>query len=143
MNDQLAKPIDYTVDGECAEGCGKCCSALLILNDSEIAKIKKYLKTHPEVKMNNVNTALKTNFEDVCPFLDENKKCQIYEVRPEICRRFICNKYMNPDYKPMNHKGKRIVNMTTTFMDTICYNAPDLKKLNKMYEEKKKDAGIN
>ena len=27
-----------------------------------------------------------------CPFRDEeNKKCLIYEIRPEICRQFMCN----------------------------------------------------
>ena len=76
----------------------------------------------------------------ICPFLSEEKKCQIYEVRPEICRRFICSKYQNVDNQPLNHRNKKIINMITTFNQTgTCPNAPNLKELNKFYEEKKKE----
>ena len=139
MNSQMANKVDHTIDGKCS-GCGACCSAILCVSDAEVSKIKHYLGQHPEVKMIDRNNALQKDFIDICPFLGEEKKCQIYEVRPEICRRFICSKYQNVDNQPLNHRNKKIINMITTFNQTgTCPNAPNLKELNKFYEEKKKE----
>lgn len=139
MNRNMSNPIDHTIDGECAM-CGRCCSAVLCVSDSEVSKIKHYLGQHPEVKMIDRNNVLQKDFIDVCPFLSEENRCQIYEVRPEICRRFICSKYKSAGNKPLNHRNKKIINMITTFNNTgTTPNAPDLKELNKFYEEKKKE----
>ena len=46
------------------------------------------------------------------------------------------------NYKPLDHNYKKIVNMVETFMNKECSNAPDIKELNKMYQEKKREAGI-
>ena len=139
MNSQMANKVDHTIDGKCS-GCGACCSAVLCVSDAEVSKIRGYLGEHPEVKMIDRNNALQKDFIDICPFLSEEKKCQIYEVRPEICRRFICSKYQNVDNQPLNHRNKKIINMITTFNQTgKCPNAPNIKELNKFYEEKKKE----
>ena len=139
MNNQMANSVDHTINGEC-QGCGECCSALLCVSDAEIKKIKKYLGQHPEVKMINRNTALDKNFKDVCPFLSKGNRCQIYEVRPEICQKFLCSNFKNPEKGVMNHRNKHIVNMITMFMgEKACPNAPDLTNLNKFYEAKKKE----
>lgn len=90
--------------------------------------------------MINRNTALDKDFKDICPFLNEENKCQIYEVRPEICSRFICSAFKDTSIPPLNHRNKRIINMITTFMgEKACPNAPDLVGLNKFYESKKKE----
>lgn len=141
MNKQMADSVDHTKDGACSQ-CGQCCSCLLILSEGEIAKIKKYLKEHPEVKMKDRNSALQNKFVDVCPFLNEENECEIYSVRPQICSRFICSRFKDPDYKPLDHSYKKIVNMVETFMNKECSNAPDIKELNKMYQEKKREAGL-
>ena len=134
MNSQMANKVDHTIDGKCS-GCGACCSAILCVSDAEVKKIKKYLGQHPEVKMINRNTALDKDFKDICPFLNKENKCQIYEVRPEICSRFICSAFKDTSIPPLNHRNKRIINMITTFMgEKICPNAPDLVGLNKFYE---------
>lgn len=139
MNNQMANKVDHTVDGKCS-GCGACCSAILCVSDAEVKKIKKYLGQHPEVKMNSHNTALDKDFKDICPFLNEEKRCQIYSVRPEICSRFICSAFKDTSIPPLNHRNKKIINMITTFMGkNSCPNAPDLKELNKFYEDKKKE----
>lgn len=139
MNSQMANKVDHTIDGKCS-GCGACCSAILCVSDAEVKKIKKYLGQHPEVKMINRNTALDKDFKDICPFLNKENKCQIYEVRPEICSRFICSAFKDTSIPSLNHRNKRIINMITTFMgEKTCPNAPDLVGLNKFYESKKKE----
>ena len=136
MNSQMANKVDHTIDGKCS-GCGACCSAILCVSDAEV---KKYLGQHPEVKMINRNTALDKDFKDICPFLNKENKCQIYEVRPEICSRFICSAFKDTSIPPLNHRNKKIINMITTFMgEKTCPNAPDLVGLNKFYESKKKE----
>lgn len=144
MNYSMSYPVDNTINGECNFDCGgKCCSAILLLTSNEILKIKKYLKKHPEIKPTNYTPILSEEFVDKCPFLDnESSKCKIYEVRPEICKRFICSKYKNPDYKPMNYNYTKVINMLTTFTNLNCPQAPDLTGLNNLLGEKKREAGI-
>lgn len=95
------KSIDYTNNGKCSN-CGRCCSNLLPLTDDEIVRIKKYIKKHNIKKqVHNVLEKIDMN----CPFRDEiNKKCLIYEIRPEICRQFMCN-----------HNEADIINWKTDF----------------------------
>lgn len=61
--------------------CGKCCGPHFWFY-AEYLVIKDYLQKR----------GLKERFAkslfDLCPYLDENKKCIIYEVRPTICRLF-------------------------------------------------------
>ena len=83
-------------DGNCV-GCGKCCSALLPLSQKEIDDIKRYVKKH-NIKQHNHTLGLPlsepVSLDLTCPFLDNTKKCDkcdIYEIRPKICRTFQCN----------------------------------------------------
>lgn len=139
MNNQMSNSVDHTKDGNCSM-CGKCCSAILCVSDAEVKKIKKYLGQHPEVELINRNNALEKDFKDICPFLNEENKCQIYEVRPEICKRFICSAFKDTTVPPLNHRNKHIINLITTFMgDKSCPNAPDLTGLRQFYEAKKKE----
>lgn len=79
---------DYTCNGQCSN-CGACCSGLLPLSAKEIKTIKAYMRKHP-IKEQRHNMTSGTDL--TCPFRDErNRKCLIYEVRPAICRTFICN----------------------------------------------------
>ncbi len=82
-------------DGRCSQ-CGECCADLLPLSPDEIKRIKAYMKAHP-VKMHHRNYPIMQNqYADLtCPFRNNaEKKCDIYEVRPQICRSFICSKTM-------------------------------------------------
>lgn len=98
---------NYTCNGECS-GCGQCCGDILNLSKEEILRIDRYLKRHkvdptPMIKL--------VSYDNTCPFRDnKNKKCKIYEARPEICRVFKCdktpeevakNKEMNVKFKPV------------------------------------------
>lgn len=79
-------------DGSCS-GCGECCSDFLSLSDEENKRIKAYVKKY-KLKPHYNAAALMTGASDLtCPFRDSQKKqCDIYSIRPEICRAFICSK---------------------------------------------------
>ncbi len=87
---------DLTKKGQCRE-CGACCSDILPVTKSEIREIKRYVKLH-NIKPKDYSFAVYAlpNCQDrTCPFLDiskQDKKCMIYEVRPSICKDFVCNK---------------------------------------------------
>lgn len=88
---------DRTVDGKCI-GCGTCCSDFLPISKEEIRKIRKY------VRKNNIKEQkhlFHMGYDLTCPFRDEaNRRCVIYQIRPQICREFKC------DYDPEKIRGK-------------------------------------
>ena len=56
-------------------------------------RIRAYVKKHG-LKPHHNSIALMTGANDItCPFRDNEKRlCDIYAIRPEICRSFICSK---------------------------------------------------
>lgn len=87
---------NFTCNGECSN-CGQCCGDILPLSKSDINKIDNYLKKH---KIEPTPKNLLAPIDNTCPFRDEkNKKCKIYEVRPEICRVYKCDKTPEETYK--------------------------------------------
>ena len=81
--------INFTCNGECSN-CGNCCGDLLHLSHKEIKVIKNYLRHHRNIEATPISVM--AALDNTCPFRDnKNKKCKIYEVRPEICRRFKCD----------------------------------------------------
>lgn len=82
---------DLTTDGKCSR-CGECCKDILPIDYVELARIKKYVKEHHILQQEH---HLKRNTIDMtCPFLNidgDEKKCVIYPVRPQICKKFICS----------------------------------------------------
>jgi len=80
--------LDFTIDGKCSD-CGACCGAVLPLYGAEVERIKQYVQKHG-IKEQRRNGQVGADF--TCPFRDElHKKCLIYEVRPAICKSFMCN----------------------------------------------------
>ena len=99
---------DRTKDGKCS-GCGQCCGNFLPVSSKEIKEIRRYVNKYHSV----------IAFDFTCPFLDDSKakeKCLIYQVRPEICRDFVCN---NPNgarkNKKLMHKKYASVDMREVF----------------------------
>jgi Fe-S-cluster containining protein len=84
---------DFTKNGKCS-CCGGCCTDELALSKYEISTIKNYIKKN-NIKIKRQFVPLATPVIDkTCPFLDTTgkiTKCQIYDVRPLICRTFICS----------------------------------------------------
>ena len=110
------KVTDFTNNGKCSN-CGQCCSNLLPLADGEVERIKRYIKKH-KIKEQRHNAMVVVDM--TCPFRDEaNKKCLIYEIRPEICRQFMCN-HTKADimaWKLGFHKKFKFVFMRKEFYD--------------------------
>ena len=72
------KPYNIPQHTNCTN-CGECCG-IIPVDEKELAEIKEYVKKH--------NIKARKNFPH-CPFRnEEQKKCDIYPVRPIICRLF-------------------------------------------------------
>ena len=118
FNDEM---IDCTVNGECSQ-CGGCCSNRLPLTDSEIRSIKHYINLH-KIKPHVVGIPIaNTSIIDItCPFLATDRqtnRCNIYEVRPSICRKFLCTQKGFEDYfndEEFMKEERHIINMRETF----------------------------
>ena len=67
----------------------------------------------------------------------EQKKCIIYSVRPEICRKFNC---FNSVKENLNYKELQAVNMLKTFFPTeFCEDTSEMQlELNKKINKFKK-----
>ena len=108
---------DLTCNGECTQ-CGNCCSNLLPMSESEIATIHKYIKKN-HIKEHRHNYPLSQRIIDAtCPFLNDDKpkeKCDIYSVRPKICKDFICcpDKRKKPDLNTI--ESTKIVDVRKEF----------------------------
>ena len=84
---------DFTKHGQCSQ-CGECCGRFLPLSKSEIKEIKAYVRLNNIKPIRHTCVLEATSLDMVCPFCDTRKikeKCSIYEVRPLICKLFICN----------------------------------------------------
>lgn len=91
--------VDYTVNSECS-GCGECCSNLLPMSRREIEAIRRYMKRHNIREQKHFVPARNpVTYDAICPFCSiENHCCVIYEVRPEICRAYRCDKAKNGEF---------------------------------------------
>lgn len=82
-----------TCGGKCAK-CGECCTDSLPLSSKEIKRIRNYIKANNIKPVNHIPAVLNTPTLDlVCPFLNSEKQCNIYPVRPEICKQFTCHNW--------------------------------------------------
>ena len=83
---------DLTDNGKCTQ-CGNCCGNLLPMTSKEIETIHKYIKKYNIKEHRHILPLAEPTIDMTCPFLNDskpNEKCDIYEVRPHICREFIC-----------------------------------------------------
>lgn len=91
--------FNFCKNGECQKE-GNCCGNLLPITDKEIKEIKCYMEKHNIKEQKHINALLvEQPIADLtCPFLDNSKelKCTIYEVRPKVCRDFICDPEKRP-----------------------------------------------
>lgn len=109
---------DFTKDGECSS-CGKCCSNILPMSSKEIKEIHRYMRKH-KITEQRVIFPLKVPaaFDLTCPFRSEKeRKCLIYECRPNICRDFRCDKPRKQIQanKEMYHGRYEVVDMREEF----------------------------
>lgn len=63
--------------------CGECCG-IIPATQEEIKQIREFLKSHEDIRKSIRKRSGKSPY---CPFRNHDKKiCEIYEVRPTICR---------------------------------------------------------
>ena len=118
---------NFTKNNKCSN-CGQCCTDFLPLSSKEIKNIKHYIKVH-NIKEQRHNVA--AGIDITCPFRDEkNKKCLIYEVRPEICKRFICN---DDKEKIFSNKRYFINKYNPVFMRSEFFNNSEDANMLKIY----------
>ncbi len=137
------KVHNQSCDSKCSR-CKQCCTDFIPLTHTEILRIKDYIKTHHVDR--NICTDEHGNYLLLCPFLSESG-CQIYEVRPEVCRGFCC--WHNTDdikrnkikciSKAVINGDKQFASLHAIFWDDWEFNAKLMKKLidNKIKEGSK------
>lgn len=110
---------DFTNDGECSR-CGNCCGRVLPLSKKEIDVIKHYIKKNGIKEKKHAFPYKNRPIDFTCPFRDNALKiCTIYEVRPKICRKFICN---NEERAKVNREkllkdNRKVVDMRKEFFN--------------------------
>lgn len=108
---------NLTKNGKCT-GCGSCCSNLLTMTNKEVETIRKYIKNHNIKEHKKVFPLAEPSLDLTCPFLNDskpNEKCEIYEVRPRICRDFICDVKQRKPIDVVHVMKCRIVNVREEF----------------------------
>lgn len=93
LDDMEHGVYDLTDNGKCIQ-CGSCCSNRLPMTPHEIKTISEYIKKNNIKECKRLFPTTTPLLDLTCPFLDTTKKCEkcrIYEVRPQVCRDFICN----------------------------------------------------
>lgn len=91
LEDMRSGATDFTKDGECSN-CGECCSSLLPVRRSELKAMHRYISQN-HIKPHRTSPMLAVRFDMTCPFRNEKeRKCDIYEARPLICRDYRCDK---------------------------------------------------
>ena len=102
---------NFTKDGKCSS-CGGCCSNLLPMSDKEISIIKKYIEKHHIKECKHIIPTKELTFDMTCPFRDnDNKICTVYEVRPQICKSFLC------DSEKRAKQNRKLIGQTRTPID--------------------------
>ena len=117
MRDIESGVTDLTDNGNCT-GCGECCTCLLPVSDTELNRIRRYVKSN-HIKPQPVGAVYAKPMLDLtCPFLrkDVSKdRCMIYPVRPDICAKFKCSNTRNGMRYEGDLSNKRLVNIREEF----------------------------
>lgn len=118
---------DYTCNGKCSN-CGNCCIPWVPITDYEYTVIKNYIKEH-DIKPQPIQVSNNDIYLDCCFHDRINKKCMIYEVRPEVCSNFICSSSKEKINKDREHYDNRAnINGSTGRLmplDLLFYNRLD------------------
>ncbi len=80
MNTRLHRIYSQIPSSMCPLDCGECCG-ILYPSLAEIRNIKDWCATHGKVYQDFTMT-----IGADCPYLTEDKRCNIYPVRPFLCR---------------------------------------------------------
>ena len=95
--ERRAGVYNFSKDGHCS-GCGACCSDILPMSLPEVNRIRKWVAQHKYVPNTQILPMMTATYDMTCPFLNKQKKCDIYEIRPAVCKLFHCWKKQMSDY---------------------------------------------
>ena len=112
-----SETYNLTDNGKCTQ-CGKCCGSTLPMTQTEIDTIHGHIKKYNIKECKNKTPLAQLVLYMICPFLDESKKskkCKIYEVRPEICKKFICDPAQRVQIDISHAAQARIVDVRKEF----------------------------
>lgn len=111
--------FNYTKDGKCSS-CGNCCSNLLPMSQKEVEAIHKYIRKNDIKECKHLFPLATPAIDMTCPFRNNDKNiCAIYEVRPEICRQFICDNEQRAKHnRALLRQTRRIVDVRSEFYGT-------------------------
>jgi Fe-S-cluster containining protein len=73
---------------QCRPGCSDCCRARLSITRVEEAALRQGLATLPESRRAQFAARTVEPGREMCPALDDDGRCGVYEFRPLICRTF-------------------------------------------------------
>lgn len=97
-------PENFTCNGKCS-CCGNCCIPWCPITEEEYQIINDYIEKN---KIEPIPLKERNNYYMDCCFHDrKNKKCLIYEVRPEVCKNFICSSSYEKVDKDRRYYDKR------------------------------------
>lgn len=110
MPEPTATYKNECVNGHCSN-CGGCCTDMLPLSIKELKRIKTYAREHHLKENFHVSVLAADSVLDfTCPFRNDfSHKCEIYEVRPEICKTFVCSMSIDKAKQNRNkiHRGRK------------------------------------
>ena len=116
---------NHCIDGRCS-GCGECCADLLPLTAEEVRRLKAYAKKHGLKEHTQAPFFDPGAIDLTCPFRNQAEgKCDVYEVRPKICRDFICSKSKEQAYRDRDlyHQKHSVYSLRyEVFGDRKCLN---------------------
>lgn len=101
------------VDGQCS-GCGQCCADFLPLTKGELKIMKAYARKHGLKEHRQAPFWDPYATDLTCPFRNQHtRKCDIYAVRPQICRSFICSKTLMDakNDRDLIHKTRKVYSL--------------------------------
>lgn len=92
IDDDVAPVIvRYREHIECRAGCGDCCRQTFRVSALEGALLREALAALPAEACDAILARAKTYRPDTrtpCPALDDDARCQLYDARPRLCRKY-------------------------------------------------------
>ncbi len=73
---------------QCRAGCTDCCRARLSVTHVEAAFFQSGLARLPDAERKELAQRARDKAREMCPALDPEGRCQLYDARPLICRSF-------------------------------------------------------
>lgn len=89
MKEEFDSIHNFGKDGKCSK-CGMCCSDIIPVTDKELETLKRFVKVNKYKPNTRIKVGMVEGYDMTCPFLNDNGKCDVYKIRPEVCRLFKC-----------------------------------------------------